>query len=308
MNTTLIVGDGYIGSAVADALADRQRCDGTDGTIAATSRSSHRTRHRSAAPADSIATRTDRSGVLGILLDVTDPRTFENLRPLLPIDRVLFSVGYRSSGKPNGPNRDDVHVVGLRRLLRWFENHCDTPPHVVSLSTTGVYHQTGGVWVDERSPTHPHREGGRVHLRGERTLINHHPADRQTILRLAGIYGPGRWPNRQSIASGRSVHSDPESFLNLIHRDDIVAAVIAAMRHRVTGLFCVADDHPVRRRDYYNAVAQSVGLPSATFADVIDPSKRRSASNKRVDNRSMKRRLLRQLSHPSSLPVITNLP
>lgn len=295
MTTTLIVGDGYVGSAVADQLAASVDVR-TVGTVVVTS--------RSIGGVGQVLER--RAGVLAISLDVTDPRTFETIDRLPRVDRVLYSVGYQ---RTSSHSRDEVHVTGQKRLLAFLRDRfAGDLPHVVTLSTTGVYEQTGGQWVDENSPTRPQREGGQTHLRSEAVLSQNWPHDRSTILRLAGIYGPGRWPNRHAIASGEAINADPDSFLNLIHRDDIATAVIAAMDRRVAGLYCLADDNPVRRRDYYDAVARSVGMSSATFETNGCIGARRSISNKRIWNRKAKRDLVSRWKYPNSLDVVSRPP
>lgn len=306
MTTTLVIGAGYVGGAVARRLL------GDDADVFGMGGDKINDANDCGHANVIVATRSgqfdhpDRPNLLPVRLDVTNRQSFDVLREVPTIDRVLYSVGYRASPDQT---RDDVHVTGQRRLLEFLcQLQPDHLPHFVTLSTTGVYQQSGGQWVDERSPTHPTRPGGQTHLRSESVLRRHWPADKQTTLRLAGIYGPDRWPNRRAIAAGKPINADPESYLNLIHRDDIVTAVIAAMDRRATGLFCVADDHPVRRREYYDAVARSVGLTAATFDTNGCTGDRRSTSNKRIWNRKAKTKLVARWRYPSSIAVVEKSP
>ncbi len=98
------------------------------------------------------------------------------------------------------PHREDerfgaqTHVIGLQNLL----TRCRTLKRLVVLSTTGVYHQHDGGWVDELSPTEPTRIGPQIALAAEQWLQHNCPEQLTTSLRLAGIYGPGRvplWPS-----------------------------------------------------------------------------------------------------------------
>jgi len=105
------------------------------------------------------------------------------------------------------------------------------------------------------------------------------------ILRPAGIYGPGRIPNIQPIRDGRAIQADPQSYLNLIHVDDLaeVIATVAqgTLRHR---LYCVSDGNSVRRRDYYSFIAQCMNYPPPTYDDPATDQgpRRRNQGNKRV--------------------------
>ena len=127
-----------------------------------------------------------------------------------------------------------------------------------------------------------------------------------TILRLAGIYGPGRVPRAADVIAGRPIHSPETGYLNLIHVDDAAASVMAvwarATRHESTQpLYLIADDQPVVRKSstaksLINAVPPNHNLIAPT-AD--RPVSVRSESNKRIWNRRMKRDLLPRLQYPT---------
>ncbi|MEO2092124.1 MAG: sugar nucleotide-binding protein, partial [Gemmataceae bacterium] len=86
------------------------------------------------------------------------------------------------------------------------------------ISSTSVYGQTDGAWIDETSPTEPLEESGRVILEAEQTLRQFRPD--AVVLRFAGIYGPGRVLRKASLLKGEPVPGDPDRFINLIHVDD----------------------------------------------------------------------------------------
>jgi nucleoside-diphosphate-sugar epimerase len=289
----LVVGTGYLGQEVAK-LAARQGAK-----VYATTRGRDRF--------DSLA----KSGFHPIRLDWTDPATFRNL-PLsqLPAGfRVLVSVSYDPR---NGPGRYDSQVGGLRNLLGLLPGDV----RLCYISTTGVYHQTDGRWVDETSPTHPDRLGGRVHLQAEDLLHASRPFSRWNILRLAGIYGPGRVPRVADVLAGRPIVSPASGFLNLIHVHDAARAVMAAWRKmaepsaddRYAGhpigiqsrLYVVGDDSPVVRGDFYREIATQCNVAPPTFESPQSdaPVRQRSSSNKRVWNRKLRRELLSRLTFP----------
>src|SRR5439155_10779702 len=105
----------------------------------------------------------------------------------------------------------EVYVGGLGHVL----DTLPTPGRFVYVSSTGVYGQTDGTWVDERSETVPTEESGRVVLEAERLLRSKLPA--AVVLRFAGIYGPGRLLRRQLLVAGEPLVGDAEKWLNLIH-------------------------------------------------------------------------------------------
>ncbi len=281
----LIFGCGYVGLRVARLARDAGH------SVWAT------TRHR--AKAQKLAA----AGLHPVIADWSRPGGLSGLPDA--IDRVLIAVSYDAGGPAD---RYESQVLGLGRLIDRL------PPAVnlVYISTTGVYHQTDGSWVDESSPTHPRRQGGAVHLQAESRVRRRGGDQPWTILRLAGIYGPGRIPRIDAVASGRPVASPAGGYLNLIHVADAAAATMAAWRRMesrmATGrgrtcrrLFAVADDRPVIRGDFYGELARRVGAPPPTYTDAARDAflSVRSDSNKRVWNRRMKHQLCPRLAFPT---------
>jgi nucleoside-diphosphate-sugar epimerase len=188
-------------------------------------------------------------------------------------------------------------VGGLGNLLKVISPET----HICYISTTGVYHQRDGSWVDENSPTRPNREGARVHLEAEELLRRLRPNCPWTILRLAGIYGPGRVPRVAKVMDGRPIVATQSGFLNLIHVEDAAQAVLGTWSGPKRRLYVLGDDHPVIRSEFYREIARRCNAPPPCFmeptADVCGPV--RSESNKRVWNRRMKRDLVAKLKYPS---------
>lgn len=285
--STLIVGYGYLGKRVADALL-RQN---PENVIFATTRSKDK--------AELIA----RAAVQPIVADWTDRRS---LKHLPCCNRVLVAVSYDPS---SGRTRDESQVGGLSNLLDFVSPTAD----ICYISTTGVYHQVDGSWVDENSPTRPRAVGGMAHLRAESLLHCRRPGNvldmsgsrgRWTILRLAGIYGPGRIPRVNDVNASRPIDGPDGGYLNLIHVDDAVSAVLAAWDcANRSNLYAVADDQPVIRRMFYEQIAKLAGAPSPIFATKsgrYTPAailSSRSLSNKRIWNRRFRRDLLPRLAY-----------
>jgi nucleoside-diphosphate-sugar epimerase len=153
-----------------------------------------------------------------------------------------------------------------------------TSPRFLYVSSTSVYGQTDGSVVTESSPTDPVEESGRVVLEAEGVLRAAVPD--AIVLRFAGIYGPDRVLRRQALLAGEPLVGDADKWLNLIHVEDGVRAVLAAeARGRPGATYLVADGTPVRRRDFYTRAAELLGAPPAAF----DHRPAQGEANRRID-------------------------
>ncbi|MEZ6058180.1 MAG: SDR family oxidoreductase [Planctomycetaceae bacterium] len=286
----LVIGCGYLGSRVAQAWVQQ----GVQ--VSALTRSSE------------TAERFRASGLAPILGDVLQPET---LAALPAVDVVLYAVGY---DRNSSAGKREVYVDGLRHVLASIDGRSsERPCRLIYVSSSSVYGQSQGEWVDEQSPTEPTTEGGEICLAAER-LLEHRP---ETIrLRLSGIYGPGRLLARiEQLQQGLTLEGNPEAWLNLIHVDDAARAVLATARHgSPQPLYLVSDDQPITRRDYYSQLAALVQAPVPQFAatktgspseasSVHVPS--RSSKNKRCRNRLLHSLLNDTLLYPT---IATGLP
>jgi nucleoside-diphosphate-sugar epimerase len=208
----------------------------------------------------------------------------------------LFAVGYdRGSSFSIG----EVYVQGLRNTLMALPL---TGVRFIYISSTGVYGQSHGDWVDETSDCHPAREGGRACLQAEQLLQQHPLGAASVILRMAGIYGPGRIPRRERLQAGLPIAAPADGFLNLIHVDDGAQAVLAAeQRAESPGMYCVSDGNPVVRGQYYQELARLLGAARPRFEPPSPdaPVTRRAGSSKRVSNRRLVEQLGVRLRYPS---------
>jgi nucleoside-diphosphate-sugar epimerase len=179
---------------------------------------------------------------------------------------------------------------------------------IAYLSTVGVYGDRGGDWVDEQSPTHPVSERGRERLAAEQVWqdFGKRRGIPVAILRLAGIYGPGRNALVQ-IARGeaRRVVKRDQVF-NRVHVDDIAQAIDAAFARRASGIFNVADDEPSPSGDPLVLAAQLLGVPPPPEVRFEDAAASMSPLAKsfwlecrRVKNDRLKRELAVSLSYPT---------
>lgn len=226
------------------------------------------------------------SPILGDVLDAT------SLRSLPATDMLLYAVGL---DRKSGRSQREVYVDGLQAVLSALR----TPlPRIVYISSTSIYGQSTGEWVDEQSDCHPTSPGGEVCLEAERVLRKAAPGAQ--ILRLAGIYGPGRLIARiEQLRSGAPLTGNPQAWLNLIHVEDAVSAIIAADRRGPAGsTWLVSDDRPSHRREYYELLSWLVGAPAPQFAPPQSEGERQEL-NKRCQNRRLRDALHVELRYPT---------
>jgi nucleoside-diphosphate-sugar epimerase len=270
----LVIGCGYLGLRVA------LRWVAAGETVYATTRSDHR--------ADELRAQ----GIRPILLDVTQSA---RLPDLPQADTVLYALGYEP--QPN-VSRHDVYVTGLARVLDVLP--CPTG-RLIFISSTGVYGQNDGSWVNEDTPCAPDREGGREFFAAETLLRQHAIGSKTIILRMAGLYGPDRLLRVRDLKARRPMPLR-EDFLNLIHVVDMVEIVLQVERKiRPPALYLAGDGQPVDRRQYYEYLASQIGAPRPTFLPP-DPNAivaGRGAGSKRVDTSRLLRALGITLRYPS---------
>ena len=189
-----------------------------------------------------------------------------------------------SSGGGGAKSYRRVYFEGAKNLLAILR-----PRTFLYTSSTSVYAQTEGEWVDESSPAKPRHETGRI-LRETEDLVMQ---ENGLVARLAGIYGPGRSALLRKFLFGEArIEDKGERYLNQAHRDDIAAALfhvvdVASKDLPAPAILNVADDEPITQRAAYVWLAAKLDrlLPESADAPI---EKRRGASNKRVSNRSLR--------------------
>jgi nucleoside-diphosphate-sugar epimerase len=200
---------------------------------------------------------------------------------------------------------EKVYAGGMRNVLAALPADIG---RIIYISTTGVYGPAGGEWIDETTEPDPQRDGGRASLAAEQILAAHPLGRRGIILRLAGIYGPGRLPYLDQLRRSEPLAAPTGGYLNLIHVDDAAAAVLAAEQLPLDAgdrprVFNVSDGNPVVRGEFYREVARQIAAEEPTFVEPEPGSPRaaRAASDKRINNERMRRELRVRLSYPSYL-------
>ena len=167
---------------------------------------------------------------------------------------------------------------GPRNLLETLAHRGEKPRRFFFTSSTGVYAQSNGEWVDERSPTEPETFSGRRLLEGERAVLNGPlPA---TVLRLAGIYGPGRTRSIERALEA-PVEDGPPVYTNRIHLDDCAGALRHLMLlQNPEDLYIGVDHEPADRRVVANWLAGKLGVAAKGKSS----GNERRRTNKRCSN------------------------
>lgn len=173
---------------------------------------------------------------------------------------------------------------GYERVFRGGVAHlCEVWPEAggIFTSSTSVYAQMDGSWVDESSPAEPTRATGKILRAAEEHLLQRGGV----VLRLAGLYGPGRSVLlRRFLAGEAKIEGDGLRWLNQIHRDDAAAALGHVVRQpELSGIFNVCDDTPLPQKALYEEMVRRLGgeLPPTVPPDA---QRKRGLTNKRVSN------------------------
>ena len=175
-----------------------------------------------------------------------------------------------------------IYLDGARNLLDVFPKS-----KTLFTSSTSVYAQRDGAWVTEESQTKPTRETSRILLDAEASVL-----DRGGIVvRLAGIYGPGRSALLTKFLAGTAIiDSENDRFINQVHRDDIVSALFFLLNRETEGgeIYDVVDDEPTLQSECYRWLAQRLNRPLPPIGK-SKQQRKRGDSNKRVSNAKLRR-------------------
>jgi nucleoside-diphosphate-sugar epimerase len=172
-------------------------------------------------------------------------------------------VACQSAGADGAEAYRRAYVDATRALLETIRAS-GRPATFVYTGSTGVFGQRDGGDVDEESPPAPASPAAEVLVEAERLVLGADaPGLRANLLRLSGLYGPGRnWPVERVRSGQIALGPGDGTWLNLCHLDDAVVAVLAVLERGVPGrVYHASDAEPVRRRDLVTWVAGRLGIP-----------------------------------------------
>lgn len=170
------------------------------------------------------------------------------------------------------------------------------PEKVILISTTGVYGDCQGQWIDETQPVNPQAERAKRRVDAEQQLQTWATQQQVdiVILRVPGIYGPGRLPLKRLQQQLPLLDPQIAPFSNRIHVHDLANACLAAATPGITGIFNITDGHPTTMTDYFFQVADNLGLPRPPSLDWQNAQQQLSsemlsylAESKRISNQKM---------------------
>ena len=254
MYNILIAGAGYLGSAMARSFKDQKQ------RVYALTRE----------PVKAAAFHQE--GIHGIAADFNQPET---LKKIPAAHFVVISVA------PDQNTEEDyrrIYIEGLKNFLESRRRH-PRPYLLVLISSTSVWKDREGGWVDENIPADADTEKGRILRESEKLILESgFPA---VIFRLSGIYGPGR--NRlDSFEAGKWPRpQEPDGFMNMIHVDDIARAMPVLFKKCQEGeIYIGTDEEPVLRSAFSRWLSEKTGKAAAGEIDTGKVTGKRLRNNR----------------------------
>ena len=267
MTRVTILGCGYVGLALGRQLSPAHDVVGV---------------RRSAAGCRAI----ERAGLDAVRADVIDSESLENVPDA---DVLVFAA---SSGGRDADAAREVYVDGLGTAIEHFGARVDAPERLVYTSSTGVYGDHDGEWVDEETPVEPTTEKTAVLAEAERIALETSAecGFDGTIARFGGLYGPERYRLERYLDGPVTA-----GYLNMVHRADAAGAIRFLIETDAArdGRVLVVDDEPVDRRAFADWLADACDVPRPekqtraerlATADLSEPARRRLRTEKRCSN------------------------
>ncbi|QBB72738.1 SDR family oxidoreductase [Pseudolysobacter antarcticus] len=220
------------------------------------------------------------ANIIPIAADLTDPATLDSL----PAD--IETLVYL----PTPPQRthdayQKIFRDGFEHLLRALPQAATTLRRIVFISSSAVYGQHHGAWVDEETECRPLAFNGEILLSTEQWLLQNFT--NACVLRFAGIYGPGRIRLIEDIGAQKvRVHAGAARYTNRIHVDDAAAAVMHVLGlQQVRPIYNVVDDLPAADGEVYDWLADKLGAVRPAREDKTSSD---TLGNKRVSNKRLR--------------------
>jgi len=223
----------------------------------------------------------DTSGIDYFQADLTRPESLSKLPTNFDLLLVIVTPSERSEAGYKA-----IYLDGVGNLLEHFASQNINLP-VIYVSSTRVYAQSQGEWVDENSITEPADAYGRILLDAEQQVLAQSPGN--SIVRFSGIYGRGSKFMQKLVTQGKPVQYSPPSFTNRVHRDDCVGALIFLANKVLSGEtlashYLVSDNEPVPKWDVVAWLADQAGLPQPAQQELD----RKAGQGKRCSNRRIR--------------------
>jgi nucleoside-diphosphate-sugar epimerase len=206
----------------------------------------------------------------------------DELIPLITDNEVILVAIAADS-----PEHYESAYLNTAQIFRHLALEMDLPRHLIYTSSTSVYGDHHGQWVDETSELLAKSDQAKILIEAEKTYLSLAEIGwRVSILRLAEIYGPGRELSfRVKQLEGHTLPGSGGHYTNMVHKSDCAAAIDYALRHHLEGTYNLADDEHPTRKELYDAISQKFKIPKVKW----DPEHTSlHTGNKRVSNHKIK--------------------
>ena len=199
-----------------------------------------------------------------------------------PEGRIDYLVYCATPSERDEAGYRAAYVEGLRHVLDWTQRSGQRPKRLIFVSSSSVYGQQEGEWVDETSPTQAGGFSGQVMLEAEQLAL--HSGFPASVVRLTGIYGPGRSDLMNRVRQGYSVVAEPPLYGNRIHADDAAGLLAFLLRADAEGAaledcYIGVDDAPDPLAEVVDWMRQRLGVTEWSSEASI-----RRAGSKRCSN------------------------
>jgi nucleoside-diphosphate-sugar epimerase len=215
----------------------------------------------------------------------------ESLIPIIANNPVIIVASLSEISKETAQTSLEV-AEAIRRCAAGS----DFIRRIIYVSSTTVYGDHKGLWVDETSTLKGKSEEAKLLLKAERLIKSLEDLSWSVcILRIAELYGPGREISKRMKLVKGPLPGSGTTYTNMIHRSDVASAIEYCISHHLDGIYNLADDDHPTREELYDQVTKKFHLPKTTWDPNYDGWK---SINKRISNRKIKSAGF-SLRHPS---------
>ena len=236
-----------------------------------------------------------------VSLDLDDINKLQELSSRLTQDALIYYFA-----PPPAKGIEDTRMVNFLQSL----NNKALPTHIVYISTSGVYGDQQGKTINEDTLVNPQVDRAKRRYHAEQLLLEYgieHSSISFTVLRVGGIYGPGRLPLQRLKDQIPMLHENLAPQTNRIHADDLAQICVAASTKNSAGeIYNVSDGSDSNMTEYFNTIADFCDLPRPPLVDWEEAEKTISKGmlsylkeSRRMDNSKMLNHLDIELMYPS---------
>jgi nucleoside-diphosphate-sugar epimerase len=243
VKSLLIVGFGDVAQRAAPELLARYRVVALVRTAAA-------------------AARVVRLGATPVIGDLDRPESLASLAEAA--ECVLHLAPPDANGDRDARTRSLVAALSARGMVAHANRTIRCPERLVYASTSGVYGDCGGAYVDETRSVNPQSDRARRRVDAERRLLDWGAREGVcvSILRVPGIYAADRLPIERLQRGTPALRAEDDVFTNHVHADDLAQVCVAALLHGTSGrIYNASDDSEMKMGDYFDLVADRAALP-----------------------------------------------